>query len=75
MVDLAEAQLQGVARDVKEMIGSVGEGDMQLTTLASGERSDRSSRISCTAIAQFCAESTSVISPPSTRVIATLSSG
>ena len=32
-LDLAEAQLQRVARDVEEIIGSIGEGDVQLTTL------------------------------------------
>jgi hypothetical protein len=32
-LDLAEAQLQGVARDVEKIIGSIGESDLKLTTL------------------------------------------
>src|SRR5439155_11554846 len=39
-LDLAEAQLQRVARDVEEIIGSIGERDVQLTTLC-GRRAQR----------------------------------
>ena len=32
-LDLAEVQLQRVARDIEEIIGSIGKGDVQLATL------------------------------------------
>src|SRR5439155_21300884 len=39
-LDLAEAQLQRVARNVEEIIGSIGERNVQLTTLC-GRRAQR----------------------------------
>ena len=74
--DRRDLQLQSVARDVEKIIGRIGQRDAQISRNGPmASTSDCRSNKFRTAVAQFCAESTSLISRPGRAPIAPASSG